>query len=355
MHTARSAVERNTSRHWRGRCAGLLATLLTLVAGPAVQAEQLLFAEADLLDIRLSGPISDLVKDAKDRRRYPLTLEVGGRSIAVEGRIRGKSRAEVCTFPPLRIYFVEQADIEGTVFEGQESLKLVTHCYNTAGGDKNVRKEYAAYRIFNELTESSYQARLARIQYTDDEGNLPAGARERFGAFIERRTQLAQRLGGEKIDSARISKSELDGSHTALVYAFQHLIGNTDWATSHAPGDNECCHNLDVVRVDGKLRLVPFDYDLSGIVDAAYARDRPGAVLVREERRRSRVFCADRDEIAAAIDRIVERRDAIDRAIAETPGASDKEIARMQRYVARFYRAARKKDSLVKRIDQRCV
>ena len=67
------------------------------------------------------------------------------------------------------------------------------------------------------------------------------------------------------------------------------------------------------------------------------------------------MFCADRDEIAAAIDRIVERRDAIDRAIAETPGASDKEIARMQRYVARFYRAARKKDSLVKRIDQRCV
>ncbi len=333
-----------------------LVGALALLTGTASLADnQPLFESADLLEITLSGPIHTVINDREDRARHPLTLTVGDKSLNIEARVRGKSRADVCSFPPLRIYFTDPDSLAGTAFENQTSIKLVTHCYNTSGGDKNVRREYAAYRLFNTLTDAGYRVRMARIKYIDDEGKLAKGASERYAFFIERRKKLAQRLGGETVDTPKITKDELDQPHTALVYTYQDLIGHTDWATSHTYGETECCHNLDLVRVDGKLLLIPFDFDLSEFVDAPYAEPRPGSPLVREERRRARVYCADPEQLENAIDLIVAQWGAINAEIENVPGASDKEVSRMQAKLDQFHRSARKKDKLVKHIDTRCL
>ena len=327
----------------------LFNVTLALLCNAAL-AGQHLFEDSDMLDVVLSGDIDAIIDDREARERRPLTLEVDGRTLAVEVRVRGKSRAEVCQFPPLRVYF---GDADGTVFEGQDSLKLITHCYNSSGGDRNVSREYAAYRIFNLLSDAGYRVRLAKLRYDDD--RLPKAARERLAVFLEDRDDVADRLGGVKVNDLRIAKSDLNESQTALVYVFLYMIGNTDWATSHSYAEERCCHNLDLVAVDGELLLLPFDFDLSAFVDAPYAEDRPGAALVREDKRRNRVYCADPARLGAAIDLAVERRAAIEAELADVPGASEKEVKRMQKSLDRFYRQVRKKDRLIKEINRRCV
>ena len=153
----------------------------------------------------------------------------------------------------------------------------------------------------------------------------------------------------------KVRKSELDEAHTALVYVFEFLIGNNDWATSHTWDDDKCCHNLDVFRVDDTIVLIPFDFDLSELVDASYAENRPGALLVREPRRKNVVYCVDRGLLADAVDLVVAREDEITVEIAAIPGASDKDVERMQKNMERFYRLARKKDRIPKTIDTRMI
>lgn len=335
--------------HWIRLTAVQVFLAALLLAASASRAEQALFAEHDMLDIELIGSIEKLIRDTDDRKRHALKMRVGDRTIDVEARVRGKSRASVCEFPPLKIYF---DDASGTAFEGQDSLKLVTHCYNSKSGDRYVTKEYAAYRIFRVLTDKGYDARLVNVFYNDDD--LPKRAQRHVAAFLESDKGLADRIGGDKVKAMKIRKSELDEAHTALVYVFEFLVGNNDWATSHTWDDDKCCHNLDVFRVDDKLVLIPFDFDLSELVDASYAADRPGALLVREPRRRNIVYCVDRELLAGAVDLVVARQDEIAAEIAAIPGACDKDVERMQKEVNRFYRLAQKKDRIPKAIDTRC-
>ena len=116
-----------------------------------------LFNASDVIPVELVGRFKALLDDTAERNRHPMTLRVGDRDLAVEVRVRGKSRVRVCRFPPLRLYFGD--DTAGTPFEGQESLKLVTHCFNNDRGERNVIEEYAAYRILAALTEASYRTR----------------------------------------------------------------------------------------------------------------------------------------------------------------------------------------------------
>ena len=56
---------------------------------------------------------------------------------------------------------------EGTIFEGQDKFRVVTHCRDRDEYEENVLEEYLAYRIYALLTEISFRVRLARITYGD--------------------------------------------------------------------------------------------------------------------------------------------------------------------------------------------
>ena len=65
----------------------------------------------------------------------------------------------------------------------------------------------------------------------------------------------------------------LSSYQAALLGVFQYFIGNTDWWMPRR-------HNIAVLTVEDSTYAVPFDFDLSGAVDAPYAK--PLRVLERD-------------------------------------------------------------------------
>ena len=115
-------------------------------------------------------------------------------TIPIEVKTRGnfRLRKSTCSSPPLRLDF-PGTGTEGTLFHGQDKIKLVSHCRNRDNFEQNLLEEYLAYRIYNLLTDISFRVRLARITYVDSMGNADPVTRMAF--LIEDEDAMADRLG----------------------------------------------------------------------------------------------------------------------------------------------------------------
>ena len=98
----------------RHRVLILLSHLAWLLCCAAADASPL-FDDESVLDVELRGPLSKTLRDNEERAERPFVLSIDGVDLDVMVRVRGKSRAETCRFPPLRLGFSNPAD---TVFEG---------------------------------------------------------------------------------------------------------------------------------------------------------------------------------------------------------------------------------------------
>jgi len=68
-------------------------------------------------------------------------------TLPIKINVRGDFRKDSinCDFPPLRLNF-SNTTVLNTIFEGQDKIKLVTHCRTRPGRyEQNVLKEYLAY------------------------------------------------------------------------------------------------------------------------------------------------------------------------------------------------------------------
>ncbi len=91
-------------------------------------------------------------------------------------------------------------------------------------------QEYAAYRIFNIISDIGYRVRLLHITYRDTDERRKDDLIGRYGFLMESQSELAASVGGQPVDVTGISLRSLDNDHVAVVYIFQYLIGNTDWS-----------------------------------------------------------------------------------------------------------------------------
>lgn len=313
----------------------------------------LLFENDEALEITLEGPLSALIKDTEDRKEHRFALTVEGIATDVAVRVRGISRAQVCQFPPLRLDFSSN-DTPGTVFSGQRKLKLVTHCKKTADYEQNVFEEYAAYRIFNLLSDVSFRVRLLRIRYIDT--NKPDGdALLRYAFLIESAEALAKRVGGSLVKPRRVTKNFLDERQAGLAYVFQYLIGNTDWGLVRAIDSDICCHNGVIVSIEDRHFYVPYDFDRAGLVNARYAKPDPSLNISRVTQRRYRGYCMSGEALKEALQAVVRRRDQIIRVIEALPHLSEKDIRSRARYLEGFFESAVKEDKLLRRFERRCL
>ena len=331
------------------RSAVALTALFALQAANAGE----LFADQDILEFRLSGPIQALIDDRVDRRRHALQLTVDERAFGIEARVCGKSRAELCEFPPLRLYFPGD-ETESTVFAGQDRLKLVTHCRNQDRAETNLLEEYTAYRLLNVLTDVSFRVRGVHIHYDDTSGRLAADSRLRYGMLLESRAELAARVGGHKLEVDAVARGQLDENRAALVFVFQYLIGNTDWSLVKGDDDDECCHNIDLIEIDGRVVPVPYDFDLAGLVDAPYAKPDPSLGTRSVRTRRYRGYCVDPAALSGALAHIRSKQDAVATVLLDAP-VDERDRERMRSYIAQFYSAAANEDRLLRNFERRCL
>jgi hypothetical protein len=311
-----------------------------------------LFDDLEPLEIELKGPLSSLIKDKESREEKLFQLSVDGAQLAVKLRSRGNSRMRVCTFSPLRFNF-KKAETEGTVFAGQDKLKLVTQCLKGNRSQQDVLEEYAAYRIFGLLSEVSFRVRLVHITYIDTDGRRddPEG---QYGFLIEAEDQLVLRTQGKLAEVPATSLRSLNQQQAALVYVFQYLVGNTDWSLVKAESDDSCCHNILLLEIDSKRNLVPYDFDLAGLVNASYARPDPSLRIKKVQQRLYRGFCTETDILRGALGRIMSKQQDIMAVIEDLPLLTAKDKDKRQDYLRRFFKEAGDEDAMIRSFEKAC-
>lgn len=244
-----------------------------------------LFSTDSVLAFTLTASFLRILKDRGDTTRaHPAQLNYHSTpgetvTLPVKLQVRGNFRKlwNNCSFPPLYLN-VPKKKASQTMFANQNKLKLITHCE----GEEYVVREYLVYRLYNLLTDYSFQAQLCRVSYVDSAGKRPPETR--WGVLLEDESSLVKRNGGRPNKLRQISMANMDSLHMATLAVFEYLIGNTDWSVPYR-------HNIRLLTVPSMQNPVPvpYDFDQAGIVEAFYARpsENIGIASVRERVYRS--------------------------------------------------------------------
>ena len=336
------------------------AALAVLMAAPVHASPKPLFASEDILKLRIEAPFADLLRAAPHSTApfdAKLTLtEPTPETLAIQLSPRGISRRnpENCDFPPLKIEFKEKPG-GASLFKGQKTLKLVTHCR----GDFNYQDynllEYAAYKILNILTPASLRVRLAENDYVNAGTNVVRI--HRHGFLVEDTSELAARNGLKEVKAAKIEPGQMSGSAAAKSDLFQYLIGNLDWSDLAAVPGTNCCHNIKQLgaSADSRSDLIPvaYDFDSSGFVNAPYANPPAGVPVKTVRSRYFRGLCQFNAQTTEAAHQILQNRAAVLASVNSTPALSDSRKSTTE-YLEAFFGELSDPDKFQHQILARC-
>ena len=336
----------------------ILFVLALLLAAPAAAAAppKPLFASEDTIHIAIQGPISTLVRNRSSEAR-PGTLTIGTETLPVTLAVRGITRraADICGFPPIRVEFTRPPP-PTSPFAGQKRLKLVTHCRSSESFQQYLLLEYAAYRMYQQLTPLSFRVRLADVDYRQVDGKAYV---QRLGFFLEDTGDVAKRNGLKELHGPElIPVTSLSPVGAARYAMFQHMIGNHDWSMRAGPKGDDCCHNAKLIGAlglaSGAVIPVPYDFDFSGLVDTPYATP-PDVLHINDVRQRFYAgYCMHNVEAAAIAAQMRAMRPQLLAALASTPGLQPQTTARAQSYLDGFFRDVAT-DAAVAALLKRCL
>ncbi|MFQ5704760.1 MAG: hypothetical protein ACE5HT_12155 [Gemmatimonadales bacterium] len=348
-------------------CLGSCA-LLSIVSPSLTSAQQSapLFESLDPLAITVRAPLNRLFKDrGSESEERPGTVEYVGSegdtvSLDVKIKTRGNSRLRrtICGFPPLRLNF-QKKQTKGTVFDGQDRLKLVTHCQDSKKEyEQYLLKEYLIYRAFNLFSDLSFRVRLLRVTYVDSEKKKDPLTK--YGFLIERDAMMAARNGVDAVKVRVLSPDYVDPEYLSLVEVFEYMIGNPDWS-AFAPekGKDECCHNTDPVgSMQGPVFPVPYDFDITGVVEPRYYGKLYGySAGSRRGKVTDRVYyglCRSQVYLNEVLQRFRDKRDDIYALFREQEGLETKVAERVVSYLDDFYKVVNDPKKLKREITDNC-
>jgi hypothetical protein len=291
------------------------------------------------LALTLSMDLREVLWDnTEDREEHPARISYvsnNGDTVVVplKVRTRGHFRRKPtnCDFPPLRLNFASEI-CANTVFEGQDKLKLVTHCRSRGSHyEQNVLDEYLAYRLYNLFTEESYRVRLVDLVYADQRGRKDTVRKLAF--LIESDEQMAARNQGTLADQENIRHWHCDPYKIDRLSVFQYMIGNTDWSIPAG-------HNLEFLSRGPRelIVAVPFDFDWCGLVDAPYAIPSPILGLPNVRTRLYRGHCRSEEEFELVFREFREKKSEIFRTIESLPFYEDRDRKKAIQYIEDFYK-----------------
>lgn len=319
-----------------------------------VPGQEELFSSNSLIEFVLAANWDELDDDrdqeSPERPGEVLWRSSDGREIAIPIQLRTRGiyrlRKSTCSFPPIRLNFPPEGT-EGTVFQGQDKVKLVNHCRDRDDYEQNVLEEYLAYRIYNLLTDIGFQVRLARITYVDSRGEDDPVTRMAF--LIEDEEAMAARLDGMMLEVPAAPASAFQQDQAALMYVYQFMIGNTDWSMTRF-------HNVKLMRIGTDYVPVPYDFDWSGLVDASYAGPNPEIAHLIDNVRERLYWgaCNDAIDYPAVFARFNEKREAILGLASAIPGLSERNQQSAVHYLEGFYEIINSEGAARRQIVSAC-
>lgn len=313
-----------------------------------------LFASEEMLEVRLVTDFEELFDDRGEERSYhkaniywrnPNGEEVGlPLKVMVRGNFRRKK--ENCRFPPIRLNF-DKDSLEGTLFAGQNKLKLVTHCQVREVYEQYNLEEYLVYKMFNELSPYSFSVRLMRIQYEDEKGEEDPIIK--YGFIIEDDDLMAERLGGRIQKVAGMNPRKLDPQQEVLLSMFAYMIGNTDWSIPNL-------HNVKLLErapIDPYI-AIPYDFDWCGLISVPYARPNPMLGIQSVKTRVYRGVCQQEGYYMQAVERFKEEKADIYQLFETLPGLEPKIRKKALKYLDGFYKIINDEKELRRNIISQC-
>jgi len=295
-----------------------------------------LFASDEPLRLTLRTDIKwlrDVRSDSTETDGTVTFTDPDGSSIErpVEVRTRGNWRRDKrnCRFPPLRLDF-PRSQMEGTVFEGQDKLKLVTPCHDSRDDyQRYVMKEYLIYQAYQLITPMSFRTRLVEITYEDLAGDYDT--RTKLAFLIESDEQMAERNRAVYQDVEQFHPARMDATAAVTASVFNFMVGFTDVSQTFF-------HNSKLIRTeDGRYVPVGYDFDFSGAVNARYATPDPSLGLRRVTDRAFRGFCRPELERGWIAELFLGKREAIRAAYEGFDLLEEDRIEDMLEYYDEFY------------------
>ncbi len=336
--------------------------LLLAFVSPAVAADKApLFQSKEILKAVLTAPIAQAYaqSDQDVRIYFPgqwtyINSDGESQRLDVSIRTRGNFRRETCSHPPLQLNF-KKSQVKGTLFKKQDKLKLVAPCFRGPSGQQHVLMEYLAYRIYEVLTDQSFGTRLMRLSYIDSDTEMPT--RTDLVFVIEDDDAVAKRLD---LDKLRVGYNRLDLLNqptTALVDLFQLMIGNNDYSMLKGPDGEYCCHNVEMFvdeKTANQRTPIPYDFDMSGLVNAKYASP-PSYIPIKSVRTRYyRGLCRRPEVLDETIAHILSKRDEIMALIPETGELSRLSSNRARRFLTDYFELLGDDEKLKTQVIDRC-
>jgi len=340
----------------------LTLSLLTLFV-TSLQAQNIaepdpLFQDTTALQVTLTAPLTTLLK-ARSTEEYLKAVfeytETGGepRTFEIKVRARGHLRHEICVIPPLLVNF-KKSDVKGTLFHKQDKLKLVVHCGDSIRYEQALVREYLAYRILNLITPVSFQVRLLRVRYVDNEGKR--SDQVRYGYLLEHKNRVGKRIDAKDIKIEETEVESIQPDHLSLTSVFQFLIGNTDFSPVAPSPYDECCHNYDLYDNDsGLLVAIPYDFDQAGFVNAPYAAPSEQFPITSVRQRIYRGRCVNNEYLPASLQRFQEVRETIFVLLQEHEGLTSMTRKSLLQYVNNFYKLIDDPRKVEKYMTNKCI
>lgn len=319
-----------------------------------------LFNDDSTLAVTIAGPLTTIMRKRDDTEEFPATFKyvnADGTETALDVKLRVRSKTrlerEICNFVPLRVNF-RKKQVEGTLFEGQNTIKLVTDCQSgTKRYQQLLLREYLAYKILNVLSDRSFNVRMLRATYVDTDRNNRS--RESYAFFIEEEDHLADRLDLELAKIPGTNHSDLNAAYSNLVNVYEYFIANTDYSLIAGPAGSDCCHNAVLFQKDGGPYIsIPYDFDSAGLVDAPYAVPNPRFRTRSVKQRVYRGRCSNNLYLDATFEHFLAKRDDIEQLVAGLGGYEEKSVNRTTKFIADFYKDISMPKTVQKKFIEKC-
>ena len=319
-----------------------------------------LFDDDAIIAVTIEGPLNTVMRNRDEVDEFPAIFKYSNAdgtetTLDIKLRVRGKFRRkrETCNFAPLRVNF-RKSQVEGTLFSGQNTIKLVTDCQS---GKKSYQqyllKELLTYKILNVLTDKSFSARLLRVTYIDTDRK--GKSRESYAFFIEEKNHIADRLGMARLKIPKTKYSALHPAHTNLVNVYAYFIANTDYSLVLGPKGSNCCHNAVLYQKDSTpIITIPYDFDHAGLINAPYASPNPKFKIKSVTKRIYRGRCANNSHLDASFKMFVDNKDNITNIVTELDGYEDRSIKGTMKFIDGFYKDITTPKNVEKRFIKKC-
>jgi hypothetical protein len=256
------------------------------------QSDELLYLELRTdYNVLEEGRWSENERKGGETEYQDAVLLYGPEDDRIEIPLRVKARGvfrrnpQHCKFPPLMLNF-KKKEVKNTLFEKQDKLKLVTTCQT----EPEVVKEYLIYKMYNEITEFSYNVRMVEILYFNTAKNKKLN--ERIG-FLREGDERASKRNNAEIIKKHHFPFDLNPDSEAKLSMFQFMIGNTDWFYTTG-------QNMDVMYPEDTTLApipVPYDFDFSEFVNADYTKPAGVSEDYLEERRVFKGMCLSEEKL----------------------------------------------------------